>query len=277
MVAATVPAKPVNSVLRALAILRLLGAAERPLSLSEIAAELDLVASTVMYILRTLVHEGMVAVEPGAKRYRLGAGTLALARPFLERLPLARKFQPHLDALTRDHGVTALGIEWDGGTQLTVTAIACATTNFSVHANLGSTFPALTSATGRCFAAFGGWPAARIEAAFAELEWQQAPSYEAWLDDIRRARSDGYAADDGNYIAGVTALAVPVDGGAGVPVGAVTALALGGRFGGTARKRLIADLKAAGRALSAEAGAAAKKPRKTALFVDSAGHLLYEN
>lgn len=255
------PAKPVNAVIRALAVLRLLGAAERAMTVSEIAADLGLVASTVMHLLRTLAHEGMVKADPGTKRYRLGPGTLALARPFLERLPLAGRFQPHLDALARDHGVTALGIEWDGGPRLTVTAIACATTNFSVHANLGSTFPALTSATGRCFAAFGGWPTERVVAGFDDLEWQSAPTRRTWLNEIAAARQDGYAADDGNYILGVTALAVPVLDGLGRAIGALTVLALSGRLGSAERGRLIQDLRAAGRALSVEPTGTTENPK----------------
>ncbi|MBT6093263.1 MAG: helix-turn-helix domain-containing protein, partial [Rhodospirillaceae bacterium] len=176
------PAKPVNAVRRAAAILRLLGTADRPLSVTDIASELGLVPSTTMHILRTLAHEQLVANVSGTKRYRLGAGTVELARAFLGQPVLAQRLQPHLDKLARDHGVTALGIEWDGGALLTVTAIACATTNFSVHANLGSQFPALTSATGRCFAAHGDTTRSDLKTVFAALEWQVQPDFDDWID-----------------------------------------------------------------------------------------------
>ena len=244
------PARPVNAVIRAAAILRLLGGAERPLTVTEIATELGLVPSTVLHILRTLAHEGLAATEAGSKRYRLGPGTVELARAYLGSPPLARRFQPHLDQLAREHGVTALGIEWDGGPALTVTAIACATTNFSVHANLGSRFPALTSATGRCFAAHGDWSETALERAFDDLDWQEAPDFDTWMAEVRAVRRNGFAEDDGNYLAGVTVLAVPVLDGAGRAVGALTALALSGRLSAAERGPLIDDLKAAGHALS---------------------------
>jgi len=244
------PVKPVNAVVRAIAILRLLGASDRPLSVTEIAGELDLVASTAMHILKTLVHEGLVEQPAGTKRYRLGAGTAALARAYLERPHLAEHFQPHLDELAQKHGVTALGIEWDGGDTLNVTAIARATADYSVHANLGSRFPALTSATGRCFAAFGDWPQERLTQAFATLEWETPPDYTAWWAEVSAARENGFAVDEGNYIAGVTIIAVPVFDAGGTLLGALTTLALSGRLSGDGRDALIGDLKTAGKSIS---------------------------
>jgi DNA-binding IclR family transcriptional regulator len=259
------PARPVNAVKRAAAILRLLGAAERPLTVTEIATDLGLVPSTVLHILRTLAHEGLAAAEPGSKRYRLGPGTVELARAYLGSPPLARQFQPHLDQFAREHGVTALGIEWDGGPDLTVTAIACATTNFSVHANLGSRFPALTSATGRCFAAHGDWSEAALERAFADLEWQDTPDFSTWMEEVRAVNRNGFAEDDGNYLAGVTVLAVPVLDGTGTAIGAVAVLALSGRLSTQGREPLIDDLKAAGRALS-------EASKAHAVRVDTSAH-----
>lgn len=244
------PARPVNAVHRAVAILRLLGAADRAMTVTDIASTLDLVPSTALHILRTLAHENLVATDPGTKRYRLGGGTLDLARAYLEQPSLAQRFQPHLDRLALDHGVTALGIEWRGGASLTVTAIAYATTNFSVHANLGSRFPAFTSATGRCFAAFGDHALSMLETAFQQLEWENPPSFADWLTQVASARETGYAVDDSNYIDGVTALAVPVLGVSGKVVGAITLLALSGQVQRIGRQTLIDDLIAAGHALS---------------------------
>ncbi|MBT6094727.1 MAG: hypothetical protein HOH04_07580, partial [Rhodospirillaceae bacterium] len=63
---------------------------------------------------------------------------------------------------------------------------------------------------------------------------------------VELAHRDGYAIDDGNYIAGVTALAVPVLNTSGQAIGAVTALALSGQLEHIGQRELIADLKHAG-------------------------------
>jgi len=79
-----------------------------------------------------------------------------------------------------------------------------------LHVDIGSRFPTLISATGRCVAAFSHHPPAEIEKHFRALRWNNAPSYEAWLKEIETVRRQGFSIDRGNYIAGVIIVAVPV-------------------------------------------------------------------
>ena len=79
-----------------------------------------------------------------------------------------------------------------------------------LHVDVGSRFPALISATGRCVAAFTDQPRSEIEKRFRALRWNNAPSYEAWCKEVDTVRRQGFSIDRGNYIAGVTIVAVPV-------------------------------------------------------------------
>jgi DNA-binding IclR family transcriptional regulator len=91
-----------------------------------------------------------------------------------------------------------------------VVALARSQAPVRLHVDVGSQFPALISATGRCLAAFGNHPPAEIEKRFRALRWNNAPGYEAWLKEVETVRRQGYSIDRGNYIAGVTIVAVPV-------------------------------------------------------------------
>jgi DNA-binding IclR family transcriptional regulator len=82
--------------------------------------------------------------------------------------------------------------------------------NLQLSTQIGSRFPALNSATGRCIAAFGAYPETRLETKFKSLRWDDAPTYEQWQTQVKQTRSQGYAIDDGNYISGVTVIAAPV-------------------------------------------------------------------
>jgi hypothetical protein len=53
-----------------------------------------------------------------------------------------------------------------------------------LHVDVGSRFPALISATGRCVAAFSEHPWGEIEKRFRSLRWQNAPDYESWRKEI---------------------------------------------------------------------------------------------
>jgi DNA-binding IclR family transcriptional regulator len=195
---------------RAAAVLRLLGKSDTPLPLQAIARELGLVPSTCLYVLRALVAEELVAFDPDTKRYALEAGVLTLARQWLRRNQFSDLAQPLLDRIAHGFGVTMLGVQIVGLDHMVVVALALAGQNFQLSAQIGSRFPALISATGRCLAAFGGYSEAELARRFARLRWDDPPSFAQWQAQVAEARAQGFAIDEGNYIAGVTVIAAPV-------------------------------------------------------------------
>ncbi len=216
------------AIARAAAILRLLGKSETPLGVNSIARELGLVPSTCLYVLRALAEEELVAFDANTKRYSLEAGVLTLARGWLRRDQFSDLAQPVLDRLAREFEVTMLGVQIVGLDHIIVIAKAEGGANFPLSAQVGSRFPALISATGRCIAAFGDYPAAHIEARFKTLRWDDAPSFAAWREQVEQTREQGYAVDDGNYISGVTVVAAPVWKARGKPSHALVAIGIGG-------------------------------------------------
>jgi DNA-binding IclR family transcriptional regulator len=206
--------RPVPAVTRAVAILRLLGRSEETLGVHAIARALMLIPSTCLHILRVLVAEGLVAFDPETKRYRAGAGLLTIAKGVLRRPGFAELVQPELDRLSRVHGVTAIGVEVVGLEHIVVVAISRSDHAVRLHVDIGSRFPALISASGRCIAAFGGHSRSAVEQHFRALRWDRPPALRAWRTEVEATRVKGYAVDEGNYIKGVTVIAAPVGAGA---------------------------------------------------------------
>ncbi len=175
--ARTLKASKAPAISRAAAILRLLGKSESPLGLQAIATTLGLVPSTCLYVLRALVAEQLVAFDPDTKRYSLEAGVLTLARHWLRRNQFTDLAQPLLDQLSREFGVTMMGVNIVGLDHIIVVAVSQAGSNIHVSAQVGSRFPALISATGRCIAAFGEHPEAEVKSRFKALRWDNPPGY----------------------------------------------------------------------------------------------------
>ena len=198
------------AIARAAAILRLLGKSGAPMGVQAIARELGLVPSTCLYVLRALVEEGLVAFDADTKRYTLDAGVLTLARGWLRRDRFSDLAQPVLDRLSREFGLTALGVQMNGLERIVVTAMSQSSQNFQLSTQVGSRFPALISATGRLIAAFGAYPESELRSRFEALRWDEPPSFEQWMEQVAQARTEGIAVDEGNYIAGVTVIAAPV-------------------------------------------------------------------
>jgi len=201
--------RPVPAVSRSIAILRLLGRSPSPMGVKAIAQSLGLVTSTCLHILRVLVDEGLVKVD-STKRYRLGVGMLSLARSVIESNRFPAVVQPVLDRLSKQWGVTAIGVEIGGLDHMVVLALSQSEIPFRLHVDVGSRFPTLISATGRLVAAYSDLPWKEIERRFRSLRWQDAPDIEVWRKELETVRKKGYSIDRGNYIAGVTVLAVPV-------------------------------------------------------------------
>ena len=213
---------------RAAAVLRLLGKSEVPLGLQAIARELGLVPSTCLYVLRALVAEELASFDPDTKRYALQAGVLTLARHWLRRDRFNDLAQPALDRIAQAFGATMLGVHIVGLDHIIVVATAQSGSDFQLSAQIGSRFPALISATGRCIAAFGEHEDGEIEARFQGLRWDEPPGFAEWQAQIADTRVHGFAVDEGQYISGVTVVAAPVWKTRGKLSHALVAIGIGG-------------------------------------------------
>jgi DNA-binding IclR family transcriptional regulator len=246
--------RAVPAVTRAVAILRLLGHTRSPMSAKAISQALGLVPSTALHILRALVVEELVKVDAATKHYSLGAGLIVLARTALEGDDFPSLVQPRLDDLARRYGVMAIGVEVPNLTHMIVVALARSQAPVRLHVDVGSRFPALISATGRCIAAFGGYPAAEVDKGFSTLRWHNAPSHAAWRKEVEAVRRQGFSIDRNNYIAGVTIVAVPLMNAAGRMSHTLASVGITGQLDRATSVALAHDMQAAATAVTERLG-----------------------
>jgi DNA-binding IclR family transcriptional regulator len=243
--------KPVTAVSRAAHILRYLGRVDAPAGVNTIARDLDIIPSTCLHILRTLSHEGLTAFDPATKRYRLGSALLSLSRDALANSDFVREAKPRMDDLAERHGVTMTATELDSTEHMVVVSIARARQILSIHVNVGSRFPALISASGRCYAAQNNWTQKELRPRFRALRWQNPPIFKDWFREVAIARHDGYAIDRGHYIRGLLIAAAPVLGGEGPVIRAIAAIGFAEQLNGKKELQLARDVKEAAEQLSA--------------------------
>ena len=246
----------VPAVTRAIAILRFLAKAREPIGVVPLAREVGLIPSTCLHIVRVLSDEGLVSFNPQTKRYALGAGVLSLASAFSLRNPFVQVARQHLEELSQKHGCAFAAVEESGPDHYIVVAIGDVHAGLSVRIRIGTRFPKLVSATGRCLAAFGQVKMTRAElkAGFAKLRWDNPPKFEDWLADIDATRERGYAVDEGNYIGGVLVLAVPVFNDAGLMLGCIAAVGVREQLAGAKLAEVIASVRGVAREVNRELG-----------------------
>ncbi len=246
----------VPAVTRAIAILRFLAKNKDPIGVVPLARAVGLIPSTCLHIVRILSDEGLVSFDPQTKHYSLGPGVLTLASAFSLRNPFVQVVRHRLEELSQAHGCAFAAVEESGPEHYIVVAVGDVHAGLSVRLSVGTRFPALVSATGRCLAAFGHnrMGPAELKRNFTRLRWDNPPSFDDWMADIETVRRQGYAIDEGSYIGGVTIVAVPVFNDSNLMLGCISSLGLRERFTGDRLETLIRSLQATAREVSRELG-----------------------
>jgi DNA-binding IclR family transcriptional regulator len=198
-----------------------------------------------------LVAEELVSFDIDTKKYSQDAGVLTLARPWLRRNRFTALAQPAMDQISRDFGVTVAGMHIVGLEHIVAVAASQSSSSIQLSVQIGSRFPALISATGRCVAAFGGHPKADLAARFQDLRWDEPLSFDEWMTQVARTRAQGFAVDEGNYMSGLTVVGAPVWT-RGKLSHALVTVGLGGALKRNNLSKLQKTLVSAARALTAQ-------------------------
>ncbi|NOZ23659.1 MAG: IclR family transcriptional regulator [Planctomycetes bacterium] len=114
----------VQSVVRALDILKVLGRSERGLGVTELAKAVDLKVPTAHNLLRTLVAKGYVAKDATSQRYRLGFNCASLGRAYRRTLRVPEIARPHIEELAQRLNESVIVAMIEGGEILFVARAA---------------------------------------------------------------------------------------------------------------------------------------------------------
>jgi DNA-binding IclR family transcriptional regulator len=232
----------VPAVIRAIAILRLLSHSGMPQGVNQISRKLGIIPSTGLHILRALANEGLVTFNPSTKHYSLGLELVNLARAAL-RGSIAEVATPYLKELVNVHSVTAVAVGLSGDNYFVVVALAHSRNAIRLQTDLGSRFPKLISATGRCLAAYSSMSDRQLQAKFKPLRWYSAPTFAEWKREVDSVRELGYAVDDGSFLQGVTIVAAPILSDSGECEHAITAFGIREHLQGKNLDRVTADVR----------------------------------
>ena len=248
---------PVQSLTRALGVLKTIAAAEDGLILRDVARRSGLPVSTAHRLLTTLEGEGFVRSQPETGAWVIGAEAFRVGAGFLRTRDIATMARPRLKALAQRWSETAsLYVETDGR----LVCLAQAESRQMVRAvtRVGGSVPLHASGAGKAWlaaldaatvAALTPGPLAR----HTPLTLTDAAVLRAALETVR---AQGYAVDDEELVEGVRCAAAVVRDHAGTPVGALSVSGPASRIDRTALAALGRAVTEAAAALSRDLGAA---------------------
>lgn len=234
--------RDVGAVIQAVAILRVLADSQAPQGVTAIARAAGLNPSTTLNILRTLVKEGLVAQDAATKTCGLDFGLLELARTLINKTKVDI-LQPHLQRLTTQFDATASVWRISSDYKATLVGRVLPENGVHIQFHIATRLPAFAGAIGRIVAAKADPGEAQLHAAFVRIRWNKPMPFETYVDEVRRAREDGYAVDVGALIRSVTSVTACICDTDGSPRLVVAAHTFLGQLSADGMAELGAELK----------------------------------
>ncbi len=206
------------SVRKAFHMLRLISKANQGLGISHLANRMEISKGTVHGIISALEDLGALIRDPSSKKYTLGPTLFELGKSAYAELDLRDLARQPMERLMQQTS-TSVFVGIPNGDRVTILDVVESNRNLKITAPRGSTVPFLAGAIGKIFLA-----AMDEEKALNIINKNGIPRFtentitdpEQYLLHIRRARQEGYADDDEEYIAGVRAAAAPIMGKQGI-------------------------------------------------------------
>jgi IclR family KDG regulon transcriptional repressor len=192
-------------------MLDLFAGSERPLRVSEIARNLNYNKSTVYSLVHTLWDLDVLEQVP-ENRFRFGARLYALGRSSGSASELISTIRPHLDEISRKTRLSAfVGIR--SGDRAVILDKVDPPGEIRVSSEVGMRIPLEAGAGGKVLLSqltdveLGQFLSERELKEFTPVACINPKKY---IEMIKKARQEGFAIDDEEYVAGIRALAVPL-------------------------------------------------------------------
>lgn len=214
----TVP-RNIQSVERAAAVLRVVGAAGRPVELAEIAEALDLPRTTAHGIVRTLREVGLLTQANSSSAYALGRRLDTLGRARLDPNDIRSLTTNYADALaSRSRQQVFIGTPDASG--VVIIHHVFRPDDREQTMRIGAVVPFHASALGKATLAFA--PSAAGGGLALERYTGRTVRTRGQLDAaLSRVRAQGYAVDVGEHDSDLAGVAAPLRTFGGLGVGAV--------------------------------------------------------
>lgn len=180
---------------------------ESDLSLTEIAAEIDLHKSTVHRLLTTLEERGFLIRNPSTEKYRLGLKIWELSAHLSHNDDPAVLLLPLMERLRDRLGETVSLYLRDGTDRLRIQAVQ---SNQAIRrvAPVGARLPLFVGASSKVLVAYSD--EAVLKAVLDSPDWPPAIDKAAYVAQLEQIRKDGFATSYEEREPGASAVSAPI-------------------------------------------------------------------
>ena len=254
------PASSANTsatALKALRVLEAIAASSGPISVSEVAEQVDVDKSTAYRMLVTLIDAGYVTRDEISRRYRLSYKVVSLSRNLLAENEVSRLIRQTLSQISSATKETLHFSVLDGNEAVLVQRVK-GTQLVTVDFQLGDRAPLHCTSIGKVLLAFQDVRHTEeiIADGLPKLASNTIIEPGVLREELQRIRSQGYAIDDREFSDNMRCIAVPVFEGGGRVNGGISISGPDSRFTLEKLDELKAPLLEASWKLSEQLGGA---------------------
>ncbi len=256
MVAENASGQGVQSVVRALGLLKVLARSDDGARVSDIAREVGLAVSTTHRLLTTLENQGFAQFEPDASLWFVGCEAFAVGSAYGRRRSFVAPALPFLRRLRDVTRETAnLGI-LDHDTLVTVSQVESREIMRAISPP-GGRVPVFCSGMGKAILAT--WSEEDVlslveRVGFSPMTSKSIKSTDELLSDLERSRQRGFAVDDEEHVTGLRCVAAVVWSPQGEAAGAISVSGLAARLTEAKVETVGATVMQAAEGLTAKLG-----------------------
>lgn len=217
--------RTVQSVERALELLKILGEADGEMSLSEIASKAALRAPTCHHLLATLAKHGFVGRSARTRSYYLGSRITELSNQRLKQFSLVDIAMPHLRALNEATLESVHLATLQGHALVTLAKLESKLPIRAGSDEPGKSDAAHATATGKAILAW--LPEAEIARVIAHTRLHRftdktISTISDLMEDLRLVRRNGYSVDNEEFQPGVVCIGAAIRDHLGAVIGSVS-------------------------------------------------------
>jgi len=200
----------VASISKAIAILRLLGSANSPLTMTEIARDTNLTPSSCHDLVTTLVQIGLVQPSVMGKSYEIGARLVRLAKMALVSPENFREMQRSMNLISDKYDVNLSVFRAFATSSYISTQVSEGSAPIRIRLSPGQEFPVFRGSPGKFFAAYHDLDAGAYLEALAQIGLDSPMQIERFEAEVREDKKRGWSADNAVTQRGVASIAVPI-------------------------------------------------------------------
>lgn len=248
--------REVKSAKRVLDVLRTLAGSEDGLTFTELLAALGIPKSSMYWLLQTMEPSGWVRYDDNTKRYRIGPAAWEVGVKYLQHPDLPTLAMRHLRT-ARDRLNETIQLAVLDGIENVYVAKAESQNALRFVSEVGTRLPAYSTALGKVL--LSRLPDTELRTLFETVEFvpftpRTITSFEALVAELDKVRAQGYAIDDGDFVEGVSCIAVQVVDENDATIAAVSCSMPSSHSGAHSLEDIVAQLRGSARAIARDVG-----------------------